>query len=81
MIGMTATEIRNALQKAPFIPFDLVTGDGGKYRVPTPDHAAVSPSGRIAAVFHDDDSASHLDVFLVTALRYLPPSAKKTRKK
>lgn len=80
---MTASEIQKALRAAPFQPFELVTGDGGVYRILTPDHAAVSPSGRIAAVFHDDDSASHLDVFLVTALRYLPPgaTAKARRKK
>jgi hypothetical protein len=74
---MTASEIRKALQAAPFQPFALITGDGGRYEVPTPDHIAISPSGRIAAVFHDDDSASHLDVFLVTALHYLPKSRRK----
>jgi len=58
-----------------------VTGDGGIYRIPTPDHAALSPSGRIAAVFHDDDSASHLDVFLVKAVRYLPPPGTRKAKR
>ena len=74
---MTASEIRKALEQAPFQPFELLTGDGERYPVPTPDHAAVAPSGRIAAIFHDDDSASHLDVFLVTAVRYLPPNSAK----
>ncbi len=78
---MTATEIRKALEQAPFQPFELITGDGGKYPVSTPDHAALSPSGRVAAVFHDDDSASHLDVFLVTALHYLSPKLARGKKK
>ena len=67
---MIAAEIRRAIDTVPFRPFELVTGDGGKYRVPTADHFALSPTGRVAAVFHDDGSASHLDVFLVTALHY-----------
>ena len=78
---MTATEIQKALHNVPFQPFELITGDGGKYAVPTPDHAAVSPTGRIAAIFHDDDSASHLDIFLVTALHYSAPRRSKSKSK
>jgi hypothetical protein len=73
---MLAAEIRRAIDAAPFRPFELVTGDGGRYAVPTADHFALSPTGRVAAVFHDDGSASHLDVFLVTALHYPRPNGR-----
>jgi hypothetical protein len=78
---MTATEIQRAIKANPFQPFELITGDGGKYPIPTRDHIALAPSGRIAAVFFDNDSAAHLDVFLVTALRYGPPPRNVPRRK
>jgi hypothetical protein len=64
------------LESAPFRPFELVTADGQRYKVRTPDHAAISPSGRIAAIFHDDDGTTNLDVLLVLALHYLPPKGR-----
>jgi len=80
---MTATELHRAIEAVPFRPFELVTGDGQKFAVPTRDHFSVSPSGRLATVWFDDDSHSTLDVFLITHVHYLsrPSSKRKAARK
>ena len=81
VLEMIPSEIQRAILATPFKPFELITGDGGKYPVPSRDHISLSPTGRIAAVWFDDDSAANVDVFLVTALRYGPPRRKVSRRK
>lgn len=68
--GMTATELEKAVHAVPFRPFELVTGDGQKFPVPTRDHFSMSPSKRLATVWWDDDSHSVLDVFLIMHVDY-----------
>ena len=65
---MTATAIRQAIDSGK--PFRLRSGDGAVIDVPTRDHAFLNPSGRLLAVFTDDDGARVLDVALVTAIDY-----------
>ena len=47
-------EIRRLLSARPFVPFTIYPADGAELHVPTVDHAAVSPNGRIVVVFFDD---------------------------
>src|SRR5687767_5373124 len=70
-LGMTASELEKAVSAVPFRPFEMVTGDGQRFPVPTPDHFSLSPSKRLATVWWDDDSHSTLDVFLITHVKYL----------
>jgi hypothetical protein len=53
-------DIRRLLAERPFVPFSIYCTDGGVLRVPTIDHAAVSPTGRRAVVFLDDGTAQYL---------------------
>src|SRR5687768_16589604 len=50
-VRMTASELENAVNAVPFRPFEMVTGDGQRFPVPTPDHFSMSPSKRLATVW------------------------------
>lgn len=52
--------IKELLHTRPFLPFTILTTDGGEFTVPTPDHAAVNPNGRYVVVFSDYDR--HIEV-------------------
>jgi len=55
MIG----DIRQHLEAAPFEPFTIVSGRGGRYFVPSADHAGLNPKDtRIVAWFDDDASVT-----------------------
>jgi hypothetical protein len=80
---MTASELEKAVNAVPFRPFEMVTGDGQRFPVPTPDHFSMSPTKRLVTVWWDNDSHSILDVFLITHLNYLVrrSSRRKTTKR
>jgi len=64
---MTA-DIRERLKAHPFVPFSIRVADGREYRVPTPDHAHVYPSGGRVSIFTDDDREVILAALLVSGL-------------
>ena len=72
---MTASELAKAARAVPFRPFELVTGDGQRFRVPTSDHFSIGPAKRLATVWLDDDSHSILDVDLITHVTILSGTA------
>jgi len=45
-----------------------------QFPIPHPDFLTMSPSGRTAVIFHPDDSASIVDLLLMTELELSPPS-------
>ena len=49
-------DIYHKLRAQPFQPFLIHTADGRRYRVPTPDHAHVSPGWGRVSVWEDDDT-------------------------
>jgi len=59
-------EIRKCLSRRPFMPFTIYSADGAALRVPTVDHAAVSPTGNRVIVFLDDDTTEFLFPLLIT---------------
>ena len=65
---MTSAALRQAIDSGK--PFRLRSGDGAVIGVPTRDHVMISPTGRLAVVFTDDDGARVLDVALITAVDY-----------
>ncbi|HUR58785.1 MAG TPA: hypothetical protein VM029_13820 [Opitutaceae bacterium] len=71
--GMKAEEIEKAVQRRPFRPFELVTADGQRFPVPTPEHFFISPTKREVGVFWDDGGHSFIEVFFVTHVHYIPP--------
>lgn len=62
------TDIRRHLQQQPFIPFTVYVADGREYRVSTPDHAHVYPSGRRVSIYSDDDREIILPSLMVSGL-------------
>jgi len=61
-------DIYHMLRAQPFQPFLIHTADGRRYRVPTPDHAHVSPSGGRVSVWEDDDTEYMLPGLLISGL-------------
>ena len=59
-IGSVIADIRRLLAERPFVPFSIYRTDGEVLRVPTVDHAVISPTGRRVIVFFDDDTAQYL---------------------
>lgn len=61
-------DIRKLVSAEPFVPFTIVTADGGQMRVATVDHIAMSPTGKRVFVFDDEDGYDVLSPLLITRL-------------
>jgi hypothetical protein len=59
---------------APSRPFTIRIADGREFPIPHPDFLSLSPTGRTAVIFHDDGSASIVDLMLMTELVLSEPS-------
>ena len=62
-------DIRQMLAARPFQPFVVHTADGREYRVPTPEHAQVSPRGGRVSIWADDDTTIILPALLISGLK------------
>jgi predicted secreted protein len=51
-------EIRNRLQRVPFVPFSVRTSDDHEYSVPTVDHASISPRGNRVVLVDDQGTTA-----------------------
>ncbi len=69
---MTTEQLRRTHQEAPFRPFSIRMADGRKFPIPHPDFLSFSPVGRTAVIFHDDGSASIVNLLLMTELELSP---------
>jgi len=47
------TDVRDRLERVPFVPFVIRTSDGHEYPVPSRDHAHISPRGNRVVIFVD----------------------------
>jgi hypothetical protein len=47
------TDMRDRLEREPFVPFVIRTSDGHEYPVPSRDHAHISPRGNRVVIFLD----------------------------
>ena len=50
-------DLRDRLERVPFVPFVIRTSDGHEYPVPSQDHANISPRGNRVVVFLDTGPA------------------------
>jgi hypothetical protein len=71
--AMTAEQLRSMREANPFRPFTIHLADGRTFSVPHRDFVSQSPGGRIAIVYHGNDSFSVLDLYLVTELEVQAP--------
>jgi hypothetical protein len=66
---MSSEQLKATLRQQPFQPFTIRLVDGRSFHVPHPEWVIVSPSGRTAIVFEQDDSHSVLDLMLMNELK------------
>ena len=78
---MTATELKKFWHAAPFVPFNIVLAGAEKLSVPHPDFLSVSPRGRIAHVWRNDDDHTAVDVMLITAIETSRNGSKQGRRR
>jgi len=50
-------DVRQNLDKRPFVPFSIVTTGGNRYRVATADHADIDPRGTRLMIWLDDEGS------------------------
>ena len=62
-------DIRELLAARPFVPFVVHTADGREYKVPTAEHAHVSPRGGRVSIWGDDDTTRILPALLIRSLK------------
>ncbi len=53
-------DVRERLEKVPFVPFVIRTSDGHEYAVPTGDHAFITPHGNRVVVVADNGATNVL---------------------
>jgi len=68
---VTTEQLRTTIRAHPFQPFMIRMADGRQFAIPHPDFLSMSPSGRTAVIYHPDDSASIVDLLLMTELETL----------
>jgi hypothetical protein len=78
---VTATELKKFWHAAPFVPFNIVLAGAEKLRVSHPDFLSVSPDGRIAHVWRNDDDHMAVDVVLITAIETSRNGSKQGRRR
>lgn len=54
------SDVREKLERVPFVPFVVRTSDGRQYSVPTVDHAFITPRGNRVIVVADDGAVAVL---------------------
>jgi len=64
---MTTDQVREALQRRPFVPFTIRQADGKETRVTHPEACAYG-GGRIVTYIHTDGRVEIIDLLLVPAL-------------
>lgn len=74
MFRMTTDQLRAALRNSPFRPFTIRMADGRAFSIAHPDFISMSPAGRTVVVYNTDDSASVIDLLLMTELELAPPT-------
>jgi hypothetical protein len=50
-------DVRDRLERVPFVAFVIRTSDGHEYPVPSRDHAHISPRGNRVVIFLDPGPA------------------------
>jgi hypothetical protein len=63
--------VREAMNRQPFLPFQLRLADGRAMPVPHPDFITISPNNRRVIVFTPpDDAMSILEPLLIVSVEY-----------
>ena len=68
-------DVRERLDRVPFVPFLIRTSDGHEYSVPTVAHAHISPWGNRVVVFTDEGAAAILGPIHINSVIEQPNGA------
>jgi hypothetical protein len=68
-------DVRERLDRVPFVPFSIRTSDGHEYSVPTADYADISPRRNRLVVFTDEGAAAILGTIHINSVIEQPNGA------
>jgi hypothetical protein len=68
-LSMTAEQVREAREKAPFTAFTIYLSDQRRCEIPHPDFVWVMPGGRTIGIAHENGAAEIDDLVHVTSLK------------
>ena len=68
-------DVRERLERTPFIPFVVRTSDGHDYSVPTTDHAFITPKGNRVIVIADNGAVAVLGPIHISGIIDQPTPA------
>ena len=71
---MTAEQLRQHVTAVPFTPFHIRTADGRRIPVLNRDFILITPTQTHTFVFQPDGSYVVLDIHLLPAVEYGPPT-------
>lgn len=66
---MTAEQVRQARENAPFKPFTIYLSDQRHFAIPHPDFVWVMPGGRTIGIAHNTGAAEIVDLVHVTSIK------------
>jgi hypothetical protein len=75
---MKPDDLRAALEREPFLPFDLHTKAGRSYPVSHPENMAFSPRVEVVLLKHDGSKTAMIDVDCITEVTF--PAARRGKK-
>ncbi len=78
---MQSSEFQSLYRAEPFRPFVVNLADGRNIRVEHREFMAVSPTGRSAVIYGEDDSFEVVDVMMVTSITVGNGKAKRRTKR
>ncbi len=70
--AVTIEQLKRTHQATPFRPFTIRMADGRQFPIAHPEFFSMSPAGRTAVIFHEDGSASIVDLLLMTEIELAP---------
>ena len=69
-------DVRHHLEAGPFEPFAIVTSNGHRYDIPSPDHAGINPRRNRVVIWFDDGGHITLSALHITAVEKIAGTKK-----
>ena len=62
---MVIQSIRDFNRAVPFVPYEIHTASGERYKVPHPDFISISPRGSFVVAIDEKERAHHINSLLL----------------
>jgi hypothetical protein len=63
--NVVIASIREFNQRVPFVPYEIHTASGERYKVPHPDFISISPKGSFVVIIDAQERPHHLNSLLI----------------